>query len=383
MGGRRVTAIAALAAAMWLGVASASADTVGRDVYRGGQIGDDIYAAGVHVVIDADVTGDVAAAAAIVRVGRRVSGDVAAGGGVITVSGEVGDDVRVAGGQIEIEAAIGDDLFAAGGSVELLPTTRIGGSATVVALARVAVAGDIAGGLTVAAVNIDLASRIGGSVKASGRRIRLFPGTVILGDFTYFSAEPAEIAQGVVIRGKTVHRIARSPIESESIRTVAGAVWYGLGLAWVAGLALVGAMVLLVFPAALTAATGAIQNAFGPSLGFGALAIFATPPAILFLFVTIVGIPLAMFAGAAFAAALFLAYLTAAFWLGDRCLWLIGRSGSHHRGLRFLGLIAALIVFKLVGAIPFVGWLALLAAVMAGLGAWIHAATQRRAPASV
>ena len=362
-----------------MGAASAAADTLGREVYRGGKVGDDIYAAGVHVVIDAEVTGDVAAAGAIVRVGRRVSGDVAVGGGVITVSGEVADDVRLTGGAIEVEAVIGDDLFAAGGSVELLPTTRVGGSAMIAAIGRVAVAGDIAGGLSVASATIDIASRIGGSVEAAGRRIRLFPGTVIGGDFTYFSAEPADIAPDVVIRGKTIHRVARSPLEMEAVRTVAGAVWYGLGLAWLAGLALMGGLILLIAPSALTGATGAFHRAFGPALGYGALVLFAAPLALLFLLVTVIGIPLALAAGAAFAVALFLGYLTAAFWLGDRCLWLIGKSGTRHRGLRLLGLVVALIVLKAVGAVPFLGWVVILVAVMAGVGAWIFAATERAA----
>jgi len=294
------------------------------------------------------------------------------------VTGEIGDDVRVTGGQIEIEAIVGDDLFAAGGTVELLPTARIGGSA-MVGGGRVVVAGDIAGDLAVAGENVDIASRIGGSVEAAGRRIRLFPGTVIGGDFTYVSAAPAEIAPGVVIRGRTVHRVARSPLETEAVRSLAGAVWYGLGVAWLAGLALVGGFILVIVPSALTRATGAFHRAFGPALGFGALALFATPPAILFLFVTVIGIPLALFAGAAFAAALFLGYLTAAFWLGDRCLWLVGKSGTAHRGLRLLGLIVVLIVLKAAGAVPFFGWVAILVAVMAGVGAWIYAATERRA----
>jgi len=50
---RLVVAIAAAVAAN--GGLAAAAEPLGRDVYRGGTIGDDVYAAGANVVIDAEI----------------------------------------------------------------------------------------------------------------------------------------------------------------------------------------------------------------------------------------------------------------------------------------------------------------------------------------
>ena len=98
--------------------------------------------------------------------------------------------------------------------------------------------------------------------------------------------------------------------------------------------------------------------------------LLAVPLAIFLCVVIVIGIPLAFVLGAAYAASLFVAYLTAAFWLGDHGLRLVGRVDPEHRGWRILSLLGALVVLSVLGWIPLVGWLVTLLALSLGLGGW-------------
>ena len=157
----------------------------------------------------------------------------------------------------------------------------------------------------------------------------------------------------------------------------------GFSLAWLAGFVATGTLLLTVFPESLRTATGNIQNAVWRSLGYGLLIIFAIPAAILFCFVIVIGIPLAVTLAAAYGAALFVAYLTTAFWVGDHGLRMVGRSDTPHRVWRILSLLSALILLGVVGWIPIIGWLVTFFALALGLGAWAIEALSGRASNSV
>ena len=152
----------------------------------------------------------------------------------------------------------------------------------------------------------------------------------------------------------------------------------GFSLAWLVGLVATGTLLMVAFPESLRTATRNIQNAVWRSLGYGLLILFAVPTAILFCFVIIIGIPLAVTLAAAYGTALFIAYLTTAFWVGDHGLRLIGRGDTNHRGWRMLALLAAVLVLGVVGWIPIIGWLITFFALALGLGAWALQVFQAR-----
>ena len=110
---------------------------------------------------------------------------------------------------------------------------------------------------------------------------------------------------------------------------------------------------------------------------------FRGSAAILFCFVIIIGIPVAVTRAAAFGAALFVAYLATAVWVGGYGLQLIGRGGMSHRGWRILALLVSLLVLGIIGWIPFIGWLVTFFTFSIGLGAWALQVFQVRTPGPV
>lgn len=111
-------------------------------------------------------------------------------------------------------------------------------------------------------------------------------------------------------------------------------------------------------------------------MGIGFIVLACAPLAALLLVLTIVGIPLALVVVLTTLALLPLGYVTSAIGLGD---WALGRWRSAHQDDRWWRIGAAcagVLVLALLGAIPFVGWIVGLVALLAGLGAlaqqWRH-----------
>ena len=358
------------------------AQTSGREVHITGVQDDDLYLAGARISIDADVRGDVNAAGGRVRIGGNITGDIGAGGGLVTVTGTVGDDVRVGGGQVDVDAKIDGDLVAVAMSVGVQSGTVVAGNA-ILSGGEVSVAGRVDGNLSTAGGSVLISGDIGGDVEIAGGEIEILSGATIGGNLSYLSAREATVEADAVINGEITRRTRAQ--DSDGSTSVALLIGGGFSLAWLAGFVATGTLLLTVFPESLRTATGNIQNAVWRSLGYGLLIIFAIPAAILFCFVIVIGIPLAVTLAAPYGAALFVAYLTTAFWVGDHGLRMVGRSDTPHRGWRILSLLSALILLGVVGWIPIIGWLVTFfaLALALGLGAWAIEALSGRASNSV
>ena len=103
---------------------------VGEDVTirRDEVVHDDLYVAGQFVRIDGTVYGDVLVAAERLTVGGRVEGDLQAVARTVSVPGDVSDDARVLAELVQVGGTVGDDLLAAGFGLEAQDGSDVGGS---------------------------------------------------------------------------------------------------------------------------------------------------------------------------------------------------------------------------------------------------------------
>jgi cytoskeletal protein CcmA (bactofilin family) len=340
---------------------SAPAQEAGDTVQIRGARAEDVYAAGGTVDIMADVEGDVVAAGGRVIAGERISGDVLAAGGSVNVRATVGDDVRVAGGDVTLEGSIGGDAIAAGGSVLLLPGGTVGGRAWFSG-GRVDVGGEIGRELRAAGGRIVLSGRVHGDVELSGRSISLLEGTVIDGDLLYRSPREAEIAEGAIIHGTVRHE----PAEHQA-GAVAAAVT-GAGLLVLLGLLVTGILLFLLFPRVIAASVTTIRTRPWTSLGLGLALFTATPLVISLLFMTLIGWLPALVTGALYLLLLPAGFLTGTFFAGGLAAGLRKR-GELSRTRWLWAFAIALCVVLLLGLIPLLGQLLLLALMLLGTGA--------------
>ena len=337
---------------------------------------EDLYLVGARVALDSAVEGDVNASGGRIRIDADVANDVGALGGFVSVGGRVGDDVRVAGGRVDVDALIGGDLVAGAYRVAVQPGAAVAGNALITGT-EVSLAGRVAGDVTMTADSARIGGDIGGDLDVDAEELAILSGARVAGDLIYRGE--ATIAPDAVIGGDIVRHLRDSGVLEDS--SVVALVSESIGVGWLIGLVAAGALLLVAFPESLAGAIRNMQEAAWRSFTYGLLILLAAPVVIFLCVVVVIGIPLAFALGAAYAASLFVAYLTAAFWIGDHGLRLVGRVDPRHRGWRIVSLLGALVALSVLGWIPFVGWLVTLLALSLGLGGWALQMFQARATA--
>lgn len=341
---------------------SAAAHMMGERVVRTGVVEDDLVVFGREVEIVAEVADDVVAAGGRVSVDGRVGGDLSAAGGYVDVRAPVAGDLLAAGGYVVVAGAVGDDIRAGGGNVRLTTGAAVAGDAYL-AGRRIALAGRVGEDLRAAGRTIVISGQIGGDVDLAAREIEIASTAVIGGNLTYRSPKEARIADGAQIAGAITH---------EPLKYRAPGPWICIAIAvlFALGLAVLGIVLYLLLPAFTVEAAGTIGREPWKSLFLGLGVTAATPFAVVLLFATVIGIPLGLVVTALYLVTLVLGFLTAAFWLAEAGARLVRREAVLTTGWRILALVAAIALLLMVGAIPWLGGLVLVVAVLLGLGAW-------------
>ena len=352
------------------GVASAQG---GASVVREGPVDHDLYLAGRSVEVRGAVDGDVVAAAGRVLAGDDIAGSVIAAGGTVDVHGTVKRSVRIAGGDVAASAQVGRDLMAVGGTVTLSRGARVGGGAWI-AGAHVAVNGDIGKDLNVVGVDIAVSGTVDGNAHLRGHWITIGPEAVIHGRLIYESDAPAEIDPHARIDGGVTREEWASPRHAETAVHIVG---YAAKILLALGLIAAGLLFILVFPGYSLDAARLVSLRPLASLGLGFALLIATPVAVVIAMVSMLGAILGLVVLAIYFVSLLLAVLTAAIFLGDLLLRLIGRGPLTGIGRRLAALILGVIVLVILSGIPVLGGFVFLAALVLGLGAFYLEAAER------
>jgi len=339
-----------------------------------GTYSDQQFVAGEEVHINAAVSDEIFAAGGEITFDGASARTIIAAGHGLTVQGSTAQDVIMAGGGLEFAADVADDLVAAICPFCPFASNRlhIRDSATIGDDARLAtrildIDGTIGGDLYAVAGDFTLTGEVAGNVEILAERIVLAPGARIGGNFSYRSRTEPEIADGAVIGGAIAELDAAWFDEVDFERNGVG---FWSWVVFVLALIVFGAVVQLVAPG-LLAATGAMaRERTWSSLGIGFLVLVVTPVAAGLLFVSVIGIPLGLFALTLLAVAAGLALATVALAIGSRIRRTAGVSSEATTTLaKMLWLAAGMIVLALISAIPFIGGLIFLVVLLVGLGA--------------
>ncbi len=349
-----------------LGLASAAAAQEGDRVVAAH--GEDVFVSGASVELREPVAGDALLAGGSVESNASVGGDLVAAGGEAAVRATVGDDLYVAGGDVTVDALVNGNARIAGARVRIVPESRIEGGAAI-AGRRVNVDGHFGRYLTVAGSEVTLGGDIGGDVRVYAGELSVRPGTRIAGRLTYRVDEAVELPADLVVEGGIAAQESDSqPREERNRWRDAGQTGSRAGWLWLGGLLAVG--LLLAFSLApfsrRTSQALTARPWFAMLVGF--LALVCMPALIVALFVTLIGIPLALILLLAYLAMLIGAYVIGALFLGDRALEVASPGNPLTPGRRLGALFLVLIALALVSGVPVVGDLARFAVLLLGLG---------------
>lgn len=352
---------------------------------------------GSSVRTDGDVAGDYMGFGGQVAVDHKVGADATLAGGTVAVNAAIGDDLRVAGGTVTVKAPVGGELYAAAGDLRIATEGSVAGDAAV-AGGNVAIDGRIGGSLRVAARTVVINGEVAGDVRINAQQVALGPKAKIGGALSVRSKEPMSRAEGAVVAGAVTdsgadsRRARRAERDGEDGHEHGGSSsrgWMPMGIGSVFGylaLLALAALMLWLAPRFAARAAAAVTGSPWRSLGLGLLLVLVIPLVAVLLVLTLLGIPFALALLAFYPLLTMLGFVVAAVALGQRLA----------RGLRSapveplpsvvtvppkptFGLAAlGLLVLMLVGWLPFVGWLLLAVATLAGLGAVVLAIARAR-----
>jgi hypothetical protein len=383
-------------------------------------IDDDLYVGAQEFRLEGTVKGDVIAAGATIEINGVVEGDLIAAGQTVVIDGEVGDDARIAGYALSVEGDVGDDLLAFGFSLENDDESSVGGDMLfggyqVMMDGDVGGTADIGGGAVEVTGNVDgnLNVDVGGTapnetmppgfpffpglptVPSVPAGLTLGEGATIGGDLNYTANEeinvPAGVVSGEVDFTQYVPPEQPTPQAKEPSPLVKVGKWLLHQAQRFAALLVVGALMMWLVPDWTREVVGTLRRQPLPSLGWGFVAIGAVLVALLALVIAtgllaaVLGlITLGELLGRAitlgglvtgavgFSFSVTWAYVTRVIvgvLLGQLIFRLFKSPAEQHR---WWPMLVGVPIFAILAAIPILGWLIRLAAVLFGLGAiWI------------
>ena len=399
-------------------------------------VDDDLYVAAETFILDGRVKGDLFVAAKTITINGVVEGDLFAGGQSIIVNGTLQDDARLGGYLIELGpgARVLDDLQVMGYSLETAGDSAVGGSLFVGGYQAI-LAGAVEEDAWFGGYGLELRGTIGGDLEARVGprggwtrwwdpamynpelpRVSSVPGGLTLaegarigGDLKYTAPDRVQTA-GVVV-GETVFTYVE-PEEGWEVDLTPGGILAALFAGWLVGtlrqlaaMLIVAALVALLASRWLTKPAEAFKAKPWESLGWGALAYFLFPVAMLVLvglvatvavvlfLVTLgnLGLPVALVGAAVILLIVVIYALITGYLTKVIAGYVVGRlmfPNDEWARKPILPTLIGTFLVVILTSIPLIGWLLSWIITLFGLGAlWLAAKKQAgragRTPAAV
>lgn len=364
-------------AALGLALAGCSIERADESITR--RLGADHVGVGGEVTLTDAVDGDAFLAGGRVSTAAEVKGDLVVAGGEVSVGGGVGDDLYAAGGSLQVDAIVTGNARVAGGDVTVGPATVITGALSATG-GRLRFEGNTHQHLRAAGGSVHLDGVVQGDAEVEAEEITIGPNTRITGKLVARSPRQPEVPAGAQIAGGVEYEETQvGHVISADEGADTGSVEHGVGsFFWMLGVFVAGALFMLAFPAYSVRAARWIGQEPLRSLGLGFVILVSLPVLAVLLLFTIVGIPLALIVLLLYLLLLFLGWVTAAMFVGQKLLGFVRSDAPATTGSRLLALLAAVLALWLVGFVPVLGFWVRFAALLLGIGALVWQGWPRR-----
>lgn len=335
-------------------------------------IDSDFIRVGETVQIDGDIKGDAYLAGTIVTINGKIEGDLFVLGGKVSVNGPIGGSIRILGADVTSNSSVDRSALLICANCTVTKKSTFSGS------------------LMVAGSNLEQSSsRVGRGFRFFGNRLYLNsevaneayvvanqefllgPSASISGQLKYTGNNEAILEPGATVAGKILYQKTNKDenfprfFGAKNILTSYQKIKplteiFGLTIS-----ALIGFVLLGLFPKGFEKVVMAIENKPYASLGWGLVASLMIPTIALLFALTVVGIPVSL-------VLLLLGYVIwialsyfAAFFIGRKIL--LNRFGER----RGWALVLGLVIIYILGLIPIIGNLVKLVLFLMAFGAVI------------
>jgi cytoskeletal protein CcmA (bactofilin family) len=299
--------------------------------------------AGDNQIVDKPIVGDLMIAGGQIRVTSNVSGDVYVTGGQIDIAGTIGGNLIVAGGNVTISGKVVKNLIAAGGQIKVDNLSSIGGY-TLAAGGEVGLMGKFAGPVKVGGGNLVVGEKaqIGGNLEADVSKSDVSTSAKIVG------SKKINIYETKTYKPQVN--------QDRNYKIVKEVISFASSL-----------LILLVFVKIFykkISQKGLLSGSFWSTSGWGLIVLIVTPFVMLFLTITIIGIPLSIIIFVLYFIALYLSHIVASIAAGQ----MMTNNKYVKTNNPYLQGLLGLVLLTMLGVVPFVGGFVKFIAVLVGLG---------------
>lgn len=311
----------------------------GRDVNIYGTINGDLFCGAQNLNISGTVNGDVICGAQTINLSGHVTGDIRVGAQTINFTGMIDGNATIAAQTLntDTKSIIKNDASIAGTDLNLN--------------------GKIVRDLAAGGANTTLGGEVGRDIKHGGKQLTLLSTAKVGGGIDYTSNDMINMQSGAKVGGSVTHKYPQKRhVDFPRVAAFSGAV------------ALFVALMLLIKSFVLTAlfprfvhsvSTQGLRRPWWALLT-GFLASIVAPIIGVLLFVTVIGIPLAITLLVFWVLTSLLSGWFAAYWLGR----MIMRSQTNPLMIIFVGALVLLILIM----VPYIGFFVLMLAFWMGMG---------------
>jgi cytoskeletal protein CcmA (bactofilin family) len=322
------------------------------------KIDSSVYYAGSSIDIAGTINGDVYCVAQTLNISGTINGDVICAAQSVNITGEVDGSLRVAAQTINISGQTKGNSTVFSQSANLIDGAKIGrdlnGASTQLIINQGAL---VARDVTIGAEIMNINGQIGRNAEVAVENLSLGPESKIKGNLTYYSNKDVSKQQGAEIAGSVTKKVPDASKNRNLLVSPFASILFGL---FILGSMLLTSLVLvLIFPKVFKDTVKSSDKKTGKSIILGSISLFLMPIVIIFLLITVIGIPLAILLLLGWSIIMFLSGPFFAYYVGSK---LINNNNA------ILIMLAGSVVLLILYAIPVINFLALLAAGIFGSG---------------
>lgn len=356
----------------------------GENVRISQPVNEDIYVVGGTINVEAPVYGDIWCAGGTVIISDTVRGDIVVVGGTVNLRGYAAESVRAAGGTLNLSGGIGGDLIITGGTITVERGALIGGEMAV-ASGNVVLDGSVRGAVQAASGKLSLSGSVEKGLEFNGEELYLngavrgnsvlIASKITLGNAAALSGNVRYWTLGGEMDfGPALREGATATFDPSLKRPSQRPNYWFLGFASLAAVVwyLLAVLVLLwvgqrLFSGVFSRAAQQAQKEPVRSAGYGFLYFAVVPVVFVLLFISLIGIPLGLVIMFLYLLLMALANVITALVAAHALVQYKGYSWSSWQFL--LAALGLLVLLKIVGLIPIIGWIVSILAVLVAFGA--------------
>jgi cytoskeletal protein CcmA (bactofilin family) len=274
----------------------------------------DLLFSGERLEVDGVIHGDLIVNAGELVINGQVDGSVIGGvWGNLTLGGTVGGNLRVIANEVDLNGIVNRSVTVGASQFQTSTTSKVGGGLLGYFLTNVRLTGEIVGPINIGSINImEIGGRIHGNMKAAGRSIKWLTPVEITGTVADHSQTPENPAKTPRVKvGKYQYY---EPSTADQLQGFKSQIMLSFTM-FIGGL-LLSLIFYRIFPRTAWTISEPSPVNFKASFLIGLLGFFGIPLASLILFVTMMGIPLALFLILVYVLLLFFAWAPVYLWFG-------------------------------------------------------------------